>query len=105
MFLGAVCLLYPSEKIDLKQRIGALLVFAMIYFGTYLTFIISWYPPGKLIAPGVQARYFFPAFSLIPMFLGINHMSGDKTKINAYLIILAIAFISFRIIKLVALVY
>lgn len=105
IFTGAVYLLYPHEKIRFKAKMGALIVFLMIYFGTYITFLISWNPVGDLIPHGVQPRYFFPALALIPIFLGFNHMEGDKSEIDYYLVVLTLVFICLRIFAVTTLVY
>lgn len=105
MFLGAVFLLYPSEKIKLKTRLGSILVFFILYVGTYLLFIISWNDVGSLVPYGVQSRYFFPAFGLIPIALGFNHIQGDVSEINQYVLLLTVAFIVSRILEMTILVY
>ena len=107
MFTGAVYLMYPHERFSLKSKIGALLVFFMIYFGTYFLFVLTWNPVGSVYPNpnGVQSRYFFPAMALIPMFLGINHMKGDTAEIDSYIVMLTIAFIVFRVLAMTIMVY
>lgn len=105
IFTGSIYLLYPHEKINLKTRIGALLVFCLLYFGTYITFMVTWNPLGKLTPLGIQPRYFFPALSLIPLIFGFNHMEGDTTEIDNYIVMLTIAFIIFRIFTLTSYAY
>lgn len=100
LFTGIIYLFYPHEKINLKTRIGTLIVFCMIYFGTYLLFIVTWSTPGVLLPLGIQSRYFFPALGLLPIFLGFNNMQGDKTEIDYYILVLTIAFIVFRILNI-----
>lgn len=67
--------------------------------------MLTWNPLGDLTQHGVQSRYFFPAFALIPIFLGFNHMKGDTTEIDGYIVMLAIAFIVLRILTMTILVY
>ena len=86
MFLGGVFLFYPSERFDLKSKLGALFVFLTVYIGTYLIFLITYSKPGSLVVTGVWPRYFYPAFGLIPFTFGINHSNIDKTEINSYII-------------------
>ena len=105
LFIGTVYLLYPHEKIKPKTKIGALLVFCMVYFGTYILYILTWNKVGDLHSHGIQARYFFPALGLIPIFLGINHVQKDTTEIDSYIIMLAIVFVIFRILTLTLMVY
>ena len=105
LFMGAVYLFYPQEKIDLKTRIGVFLVFVMVYLGTYIVFMVTWNPVGVLPPEGVQPRYFFPALGLIPIFLGINHMKGDTSEIDYYLVMLTILFIVVRIFRITVIAY
>ena len=107
MFIGAVFLLYPHEKFTAKTKIGTILIFLMLYFGTYFLFVLTWNGVGD-IQPninGVQSRYFFPALALIPISLGFNHMVGDKTEIDSYIVMIAIAFIVFRVLAMTIMVY
>lgn len=105
LFLGSVFLLYPHERIKSKVKLGTLLVFAMIYFGTYLLFMVTWNPVGDLNLHGVQPRYFFPAYGLVPLFLGINHNDRDTTVIDNYVLVLTLAFIAIRIFTIAVMVY
>lgn len=106
LFLGAVCFLYPKEKFELKSRIGVLLVFLLIYFGTYMVFLFTWTPAGQLDIIGVQPRYFYPAFVLLPFIIGFNNnVSIDKFKIDSYLILISISFIVIYIMDIVMQVY
>ena len=106
MFLGAVGLLYPHEKINLKSKVGALIVLLMIYVGTYIVLLLTWTPVGQLdeIA-GVQARYFYTLYPLIPFIFGFNHMSGDKLDLDNYIIVIAIAFVAFMVLNLILNIY
>lgn len=106
MFLGAVGLLYPHEKINLKSRIGAFIVLMMIYVGTYIVLLLTWTPVGQLneIA-GVQARYFYTLFPLIPFIFGFNHMSGDKLEMDNYIIAITIAFVAFTVLNIILGIY
>lgn len=106
LFFGAVCLLYPHEKYETKTKIGALLVCAIIYIGTYITFILSWTKVGHFeLLSGVQPRYFYPMMSLIPFIFGFNYMQGDKTRIDNYIIMIIIAFISCLLMGMVISIY
>ena len=101
MFLGGVFLFYPSERFDLKSKLGALFVFLTVYIGTYLIFLITYSKPGSLVVTGVWPRYFYPAFGLIPFTFGINHSNIDKTEINSYIIMISIAFIAIQLIYMI----
>ncbi len=103
MFFGAVCLLYPKPSEDIKPRVGALFVSVMIYIGTYITFLLSWsHKIGDLNhIMGVQIRYFLPIFILFPFIFGFNDIEGDKSKIDSYVIMLTVAFVSVMLIGLV----
>ena len=104
LFMGMICLLYPVEKIKYKTKIGALLVFCMVYFGSYILTLLTWNKVGKL-TPYVPPSYFFPLLGLIPIFLGINHVQKDTTVIDYYIVTLAITFIIFRVLTMVLMVY
>ena len=101
LFLGAVFFLYPREKFDFKAKFGALLVFMVLYIGTYIMFLVTWSKTVGLVPQGVQPRYFFPAFGLIPFVFGINNSNDDKTEMDSYLILISIAFIVFQLIFLI----
>ena len=101
LFLGSVCFLYPKEKFELKSRIGVLLVFLMIYFGTYMVFLFTWTPAGQLDIIGVQPRYFYPAFALLPFIFGFNDIPIDKFKIDYCMIIISISFIAIFVMDIV----
>ena len=97
LFLSGVALMYPTEKFKLKTRIGALLVGVLIYYGTYLAFLLSWTPVGMISTiPGVQLRYFIPALPLIPFIFGFNHMDVDKLELDTYIVVLTISFIAIK---------
>lgn len=106
MFLGAVCLLYPKEKFSILNRVGALLVCFIIYFGTYLSFLLTWTPVGHLdTIGGVQPRYFLPLFGLFPFIFGINNNEQDTASIDEYLIVVSLAFLAIMLISMVVSVY
>lgn len=95
MFLGAICLLYPTEKFNWVNRLGAFCVVVLIYFGTYLSFLLTWTPVGQLDnIVGVQPRYFLPLFVLFPFIFGINNIEGDKASIDEYVFMISIAFLA-----------
>ena len=105
MFLGAVSLLYPIKKYDLKSRIWTFLIIMGTYFGTYIMFLLAWTPVGSLSIHGVQPRYFLPLFALLPFTFGFNHMEGDKKEIDNMIILLTISFLALMIIALVGFYY
>ena len=106
LFLGAVGLMYPHEKIHLKSKVGALIVLLMIYTATYMVLLLTWTPVGQIgdIA-GVQARYFYILFPLIPFIFGFNHMSGDKLDMDNYIIVITVAFVAFSILNIILGIY
>ena len=101
MFIGAIVLLYPIKKVNIKSKIGVFIVLIMIYIGTYITFLFTWTPVGQLNkVSGVQSRYFLPLFTLLPFIFGFNHMEGDKSSIDTWIIVLTISFLSLMLISL-----
>ena len=106
MFLGAVSFLYPCERFNIKTKIGALLVGVIFYIGTYLILLLTWTPVGQLDPIiGVQERYFIPILFLIPFVFGFNHMQGDKSELDKYIIMITILFISFMLMWTVTMIY
>lgn len=106
MFIGAVSLLYPTERFKLKTKMGALFTGIIMYIGTYLVFLITWTPVGQLNPiMGVQQRYFLTILPLIPFVFGFNHQKMEKSELNMYIIMMVITFISFMILYEIFLVY
>lgn len=105
MFLGAVTLMYPTEKFNLKSKIGTFLIIIGLYIGTYIIFLFTWTPVGTLNPGGVQPRYFLPLFALFPFTFGFNHMEGNKQEIDSMVILLTISFLAVMLISLVGAFY
>lgn len=106
MFIGAVSLLYPTEKYDIKSRIGSILVILIIYLGTYFSFLLTWTPVGQLNPiGGVQPRYFLPLLSLFPFILGINTQEENIGGIDNYIIMISVLFLAILVISMVCAVY
>ena len=106
MFLGAVFLFYPTEKFNRVSRLGALCVVIMLYYGTYLTLLLSWTPIGQLDnIIGGQPRYFLPLLALFPFIFGINHIEGDTSSIDGYIFMISIVYVAVMIISNVIAVY
>lgn len=105
LFLGGVLFLYPHEKFKFKTKLGSLFVFLMLYIGTNFLFMVTWNSVGELVPSGVQARYFLPSLGLLPICLGFNHMEGDKSQINQYILMITITFIVTRIATITTMVY
>ena len=104
MFMGIIYLLYPVEKISHKTKIGAILVFFMVYFAASIMNILTWNKIGYLYS-NIPASYFFPLLGLIPIALGINHIQTDTTEIDYYIVMLTVVFIIFRLLTLTLKVY
>lgn len=106
LFFGAVCLMYPHPRFNIKTRLGALLVSAMIYVGTYIVLLLTWTPVGNITEiAGVQQRYFFTIFPLIPFIFGFNHMDGDTTELDFYIVVISLAFLAFLLLHLILELY
>ena len=106
LFLGAIFFLYPKEKFNKKSRIVTLIICALFFIGTYITFLLSWTPVGQL-SPilGVQTRYFIPIFALIPVIYGFNHVEFNKQEVDIYTLVLTICFLAAQAIWFAAFVY
>lgn len=107
LFLGGVSLFYPTEKFNIRSRIGALIVFVLLIFETYSIFLLSWTSVGQLFdVHGVQLRYFLPLFALLPFIFSINHKNYlEKIDIDFTIITLMVVFIAIDIIKIGILYY
>lgn len=106
MFLGAVILFYPHEKFDMKSRIMVLIVAAIFFMGTILTFLLSWTPVGDVYTIlGLQTRYLLPILALLPFAIGINHIETNKDVIDSYMILATICFLAFDAMYIAALAY
>lgn len=106
MFLGALILFYPHEKFNIKSRIIVLVVGAIFYVGTLITFLLTWTPVGSVYdIIGLQTRYFLPFLPLLPFALGINHVDTNKETIDSYMIMMALCFLGFDLMYLAALAY
>ena len=78
----------------------------MIYVGTYIVLLLTWTPVGQIEdISGVQQRYFFSIFPLIPFIFGFNHMEGDTTELDSYIIMISLAFIACLLLNLILKLY
>lgn len=101
LFLGFIFFGYPiEEKLNLKNRIGALFTFIGIYAGTYITMLLTWSPVGELTYSGVNTRYFLPLFWLLPFICNINSNAIKNNDVDKYIMVMAIFFASATIITL-----
>lgn len=106
LFLGAIIFLYPKSEELIKTRIGVLLICIIIYVGTYFTLLLTWTPIGQLNdILGVQPRYFIPLFTLLPFIFGFNNTEGNREKIDSYIIMMTIMFLSVTILERIILSY
>ena len=106
MFLGSVLLMYPTDKYDLKSRIGSFGIVLLVYIGTYIALLFYWTPVGQLNPIiGVQPRYFLPLFALLPFIFSFNHNGQNRESLDNMIITLAIGFLALMIISLVSRFY
>ena len=97
-----ICFAYPiKEKIDLKYRFPVLIVFLVIYFGTYFVQLLSWNPVGSLNITGVHTRYFLPLFALLPFIFHLNNNLENSKEWDAYVFILILVFVSLMLISFI----
>lgn len=102
IFLCGVSLFYPTEKFNIRSRVGALIVFVLLIYETYAIFLLSWTSVGQLFdINGLQLRYFLPLFALLPFIFSINHKNYlEKIDIDFTIITLMVVFIAIEIIKI-----
>lgn len=77
VFFITFSLFSESLNLNKNKKIGIILIFLLVYGGTFFTQYLSWKPIGFIDITGmdvlgVQARYFVPILILIPMVLGSN---------------------------------
>ena len=106
VFTAVILLTYPQKvKFDLKTRLGAFLVFAVIYMGTFFVQLLTWEEVGQMYV-GVHIRYFIPLLALIPIFIQLN-FSGDEnaSRFDRYTYVFIIGFMATLIMALVTRFY
>ena len=97
---------YPSDyKIDLKTKIGAIIVFIIIYVGTFYVQLLSWSPVGQMVFNGVHTRYFLPLFALLPFIFTIFYQDENSKELDKYTIVFIILFMSAMVMSFAAKFY
>ena len=105
-FIGAITFFYPTEKYNIRTRLGVLIMGVILYVGTYVSSLLSWTPVGQIsLIEGVQLRYFMPFLAFLPFIFSFNHMEGDKSELDTYIIVLTVTFISIRLMGFITAVY
>lgn len=93
LFLAIVLFAYPSKvKFDLKTKLGAFLVFILVYFGTFFVQLLTWANVGQFNT-GVHIRYFIPLLCLIPIIFQLN-FSDDNAGFDRYIFVFIIGFMA-----------
>ena len=103
-FVAIVLFAYPSKiRFDLKTKLGSLLIFLVIYFGTFFVQLLTWANVGQMNF-GVHIRYFIPLFCLIPVFFQLN-LLNDSRNFDRYTFVFIIGFMATLILALVTKYY
>ena len=103
-FVAIVLFAYPSKiRFDLKTKLGSLLIFLVIYFGTFFVQLLTWANVGQMNF-GVHIRYFIPLFCLIPVFFQLN-LLNDSKNFDRYTFVFIIGFMATLILALVTKYY
>lgn len=106
MFMGAVWFFYPlTERFEMRDRIAALIVMAITFFGTCISQIITWAPVGDLYTVAVHTRYVLPLFILVPFIFGMNHVKEKNEELDSYIICLTCAFAAAFIVQIIVRYY
>ena len=94
VFLAIVLFAYPQKvKFDKKTKIGALLVFIIIYIGTFFVQLLTWANVGDMEV-GVHMRYFIPLLALIPIIVQLNFNKINAEKFDKYMMVFIIGFMA-----------
>lgn len=105
LFVAFISLYPENTKINLKSRIGALIVFVIIYVGTYLVQLLSWSPVGDLVLDGAHTRYFLVLFALLPFIFSRYISNYENQELDRYTLVLVLFFISSMVISFAAKFY
>lgn len=93
LFLAIILFTYPQKvKFNNKTKIGAFIVFILIYIGTLFVQLLTWANVGELNM-GTHMRYFIPLLTLIPIFIQFNYFKVDD-NFEKYTIIFIIGFLA-----------
>ncbi len=99
LFVAFISIYPDNTKINLKSRIGTLIVFIIIYVGTFIVQLLSWSPVGQLTLQGALPRYFLVLFALLP-FIFSNYIANYKNQeLDRYTFVLVLFFISSMLIS------
>lgn len=101
LFLVLMSLIYPKPNFNLKLKLGALFVFLLCYLGNLFIIFLTWSPFNELIFSGFHSRYVFSTLALIPFIIGINRFNCNKFKLDLYLFVILISFISFNLFQFI----
>ena len=94
LFLAIILFTYPQKvKFDRKTKIGALLVFIIIYLGTFFIQLLTWANVG-FMQVGVHMRYFIPLLALIPVIFQINYKKIENERFDKYAMVFIIGFVA-----------
>lgn len=94
VFLAIVLFAYPQKvRFDLKTKIGALIVFIIIYFGTFFIQLLTWANVG-LMEVDVHMRYFIPLLALIPIIVQLNRNTKYQESFDKYVMVFIIGFMA-----------
>jgi uncharacterized membrane protein len=104
IFFIGILFLYPDKSfINLKSRVYGLLMVGIYLLGFRIIQFLNWTPVGQLHnIEGMNCRYFIPLLGFLPFVFGINNKIFKKInrnkidiiKIDNFVIILIIGFIS-----------
>lgn len=93
LFLAFILFAYPQkEKFKMQTKIGALIVFLIIYIGTFFIQLLTWAKIGEMDV-NVHIRYFIPLLTLIPIAIQLN-CPTENNKFDNYVMILIIGFMA-----------
>lgn len=105
IFLIVMLFGYPSDaKFDTKSKVGALLIFLIVYYGTFFIQLLTWANVGDMLVR-VHMRYYIPLLALIPIIVQIKSNPFKRESFDKYAFVLIIGFAATLIIGLAAKYY
>ena len=94
IYLAISLFAYPNDfRFDIKAKVGSLLVFVIIYFGTFFIQLLTWANVGDMLV-GVHMRYFIPLLALIPIIVQIKNNPFERKTFDKFAIVFMVGFIA-----------
>ena len=87
-FIGFSLFYKLDVELEKKERLILAAIFLITYFGIYAIFYITWSPVGTALILGVQARYFIPVITLLPLIINLKNRKIENKEIYIFTFII-----------------